>query len=172
MVKGSRRVQALMWAIAQGYTLQDGVVYLPSGKEAKLRANPDGYLGFTAGPGNGKERTLAFIHYWVAYLKFGEQVFESGLQIRHRDGVPSNNAWDNILLGTPTENMYDRPAEDRQKHAQKAADAQKRLSDEEVRQLRRDRVAGLTYRELRAKYKIPKSSISYILHGKTYGTVV
>ena len=44
-------------------------------------------------------------------------MYEEGIVCRHRDGNPKNNAASNILLGTQSQNMLDRPAADRSRGA-------------------------------------------------------
>jgi transposase len=46
-----------------------------------------------------------------------------------------------------------------------AARARRRLDFSELRNLVMDRLAGMSCREIREKYKLPKSTLSYILNG-------
>lgn len=172
MHKTGRSASALLWAVRKGYCVDAvGVVYGADGAEISLRPDGEGYRVFTAGPGNSRERTSVRVQYLVAYQKYGERLFELGVQVRHLDGVRSNNRELNIALGTASENMLDRPVKERVAHARKAARVLRKLTDMEVRQLRRDREQGLTYRELCEKYSMTKSGVSYLLHRKTYRDV-
>lgn len=55
---------------------------------------------------DGKTRKV-FAHRLQAYKKFGDAMFEDGIMVRHLDGNPSNNSWDNIEIGTQSDNMMD-----------------------------------------------------------------
>jgi isopentenyl phosphate kinase len=66
--------------------------------------------------------------------------------------------------------MMDIPPAERHKKARKAAATQRKLSKVDVSDLRRDRAGGMTYKMLMAKYGLAKSTVSYIVNGKTYTT--
>jgi hypothetical protein len=48
-------------------------------------------------------------HRLVGYQKYKNLLFESNLVLRHIDNNSLNNSEDNIVLGTPSENMMDKP---------------------------------------------------------------
>jgi hypothetical protein len=107
------------------------------------------------------------VHRLLAFEKFGEAAFAEGIQVRHLDNNSLNNSWDNIVLGTPTQNAMDRPKEDRQAHA---ALGNQQFTEEFIHQLRLDHTSGLGYKKLRAKYGIPLSTLSYYLSSKAKRT--
>ena len=49
------------------------------------------------------------VHRFVGYLKFGDESFKEGIEVRHLDNNSLNNSWDNIDIGTHSENMNDIP---------------------------------------------------------------
>ena len=102
-----------------------------------------------------------------AYQKFGDALFSCD-EVRHLDGNHKNNSWDNIAIGSKSDNELDKPKAVRVRSAKTAARTQRSLSDSEVRQLRRDRVNGKTYAQLMVKYGIAKSTVSYVVNRKTY----
>jgi hypothetical protein len=108
------------------------------------------------------------VHRLVAYQKFGDQIFDPGLVVRHLDGNQRNNCPSNLEMGTMSQNMLDRPAEVRLAHAKKAARARRSLSDAQVAQLRADHAAGIPYSRLMKKYGLAKSTVSYIINRITY----
>jgi len=164
MKRHGRLSRTLLWAVGHGYTVdRSGAVFLPNGKLCRQRLI-DGYWTITAGPGNGNERGAVRVHKLIGYFKYGEAIFADGLVLRHRDNNARNNTWDNVVIGTQSQNMLDRPLEDRRLHAQRAADTKRVLDDDGVAQLKADRATGMTYSQLRAKYGLAKSSISCILH--------
>lgn len=53
----------------------------------------------------------------VAYMKFGDKIYEHGMVVRHLDGNHFNNCFDNIEIGTQTDNIMDIPKEIRSNHS-------------------------------------------------------
>jgi len=51
------------------------------------------------------------VHQLQAYQKFGQEMFQQGIQVRHLNGDKLDNSWDNIAIGTASENQMDIPAE-------------------------------------------------------------
>lgn len=115
--------------------------------------------------------TCAAVHKLQAYQKFGDIVLSNDVLIRHKDGDSLNNSFDNILIGSMSDNLMDRPEEDRLNHSLNAAKHTRKLSEEQVRSLRKDRNEGFTYKQLTNKYGISKSTVSYIVNNKTYKPV-
>jgi hypothetical protein len=64
----------------------------------------------------GKRKNYKF-HRLQAFQKYGKKLFEEGIVTRHKDGNPLNNSWDNILIGTNSDNMMDIPKEVRMRKA-------------------------------------------------------
>lgn len=56
----------------------------------------------------------------------------------------------------------------RQRVAVSGAEATRKLSDEQVIMMRLERKNGASYKELSDKYRVAKSTISYIINKKTY----
>jgi hypothetical protein len=53
------------------------------------------------------------VHRIQGYAKFGEQIFDKTLVVRHLDGNSLNNSWENIGIGTFSDNQLDIPKEQR-----------------------------------------------------------
>ncbi len=100
---------AIRYAADRGYTVdQFGNVYGPTSTKLKLfekRHTRMVYLSFTVGDYKVK------VHRFVAFLKFGRRALRKGVHVRHRDNDNFNNAWDNVLLGTQSQNERDKPIE-------------------------------------------------------------
>lgn len=62
-----------------------------------------------------------YVHRLVGYQKYGDSLFESSLVLRHVDNNPLNNLEDNIVLGSNSENMMDKPSDLRYSMAKHAA---------------------------------------------------
>lgn len=160
--------EALLYAVKQGYSVtHDGRVISPNTeKPRKLVLDSRGYFVFNLG---SCEKAVGIrVHRLVAYFKFGKKIFNKGVVVRHLDGNSRNNQWNNIAIGTQSDNMMDRSPLKRKAHAQVAARKQRKLSDEEAKELRALRAKGATYSELMSKFGLAKSTISYIVNNKTY----
>jgi hypothetical protein len=158
---------ALISAYDRQYRVdEEGRVVSPSGVYLKLSPDKWGYLGFSIGL-NKTVRTVP-VHRLLAYQVFGDKIFEQDILVRHLDGNCQRNLSSNIDIGTQTNNMMDIPVAKRVLHALEAAKVQRKLSEEEVKQLRLDRAGGMKYDELVVKYRISKSTVSYIVNNKTY----
>jgi len=100
------------------------------------------------------------VHLLQAYQKFGDGMFQPGIQVRHLNNNSADNSRRNIGLGTPSQNAYDRPEIERKKHAAKV---NQKLTVHLITVLRADHQNGLSYNELSEKYQLGKSTLSYYL---------
>jgi hypothetical protein len=116
---------------------------------------------------NGKSSRIT-VAKLAAYQWFGAQALAPNTHVRHLDGNSLNNAKANLAIGTASENSMDRPMANRVASAKFAATKIRRLSEEEVAAFRLDRAAGMSLNALSKKYKIAKSTASYIVNNKTY----
>ena len=80
---------------------------------------------------NGKTKR-GRVHRLQAYQKYGDKLFEEGVLVRHYDGVNLNNAWDNILIGSHSDNMMDIPENIRLKKALHATSSTRKYDKEKV----------------------------------------
>ena len=71
--------------------------------------------------------------------------------IRHLDGNSLNNKEENIEIETSSDNMFDIPEKVRIK---KSALANRIYSNELIKQIRKDKELGLSYKDLMKKYNI------------------
>lgn len=144
-------------AYEQGYRVVDGVVYSRRGKVAKPQIS-NGYARFTLrvpvrySPDRPRRVARVPVHRLVAYQKYGDKALMKGMVVRHIDSDPSNNLPDNILIGTPSQNMMDKPAKVRYEQSIHAALHQRIWDDELILAIKQDRRLGLTYRQLAEKY--------------------
>lgn len=164
----SETSKLLKEAVERGYHLNGmGQVVSPNDRILSTYLNDSGYPTFSIVYGD-KVRPCP-VHRLVAYLKFGDKLFEDGVMTRHLDGDQTNNHPDNIAIGTNSDNMMDQPKQQRIEKAKIAASHNRKLSESDAIQLRLDRANGATYKELMDNYGLKsKSTISYIVNGKTY----
>ena len=105
-------------------TLNEMIYHAASVVRACKRALVVVDLPFGTYQGNSKEALCSAIrinkkharfrfHRFMGYLKFGDEIYTKGMQVRHLDGNPLNNSWDNIAIGTQRDNTYDIPKEKR-----------------------------------------------------------
>ena len=71
-------------------------------------------------------------HRLQAFQKYSFNLYNEGIEVRHKNGDPLNNSWNNILIGTSSENKLDIPKQVRIKRAQHAASFKKKYNNEDV----------------------------------------
>lgn len=153
-------------AAEKGYYVDnDGKAYSPQGRQVGT-CGSSGYLYF--GIRIDKKTIIkVLIHRMQAYQKFGEQIYEKGLEIRHLDGCCTNNSYENIEIGTHSQNMCDIPRDIRIKNAYYASSQVKKLrkyTDEEVLEMRRLYKLGASYNDIMKMYGInSKGTINYLI---------
>lgn len=130
------------------------------GRILKLGEHTGGYLTVILCRG-GKPQTH-LVHKLVLTAFQGER--PDGLEARHLDGVPTNNARSNLEWGTPVENAADREAHGRQPRG--ATVGTSKLSDAQVLAIRSDK---RRQREIAADYGISQTMVSRIKLGKAWG---
>lgn len=120
--------------------------------------------------GPGKDVTVPW-HRLVAYSKFGDEMFRPGIEVRHLDGNVQNNSFENISIGTKSENSLDKLPSVRLKAARAAAKKRRKLTHSEVISLRKEHAAGTMQKDLAVKYQIGKDAVSRIVRRKVYRDV-
>lgn len=108
------------------------------------------------------------VHQLSAYQMLGDEMIVSELLVCHKDEDELNNRMDNLYLGTHSSNMMDQPEAVRIARAKHAAKAQRRLTEEQVVELRQDSTDGMSNVALMAKYKIAAGTVSGIVNYRTY----
>lgn len=92
-------------AIQKGYEITPlGEVKGVSGRLLSL-SDKEGYKRFKIRLDGGYKNIS--VHRLQAYKKFGDKLYGHGIVVRHLNGNPSDNSWDNIEIGTHSDNMYD-----------------------------------------------------------------
>jgi hypothetical protein len=153
----SKLKQVLEEITKKGYTIdENGVVKNPDGEEIKGSIY-EGYQKFSVRTETNSSFAVKH-HRFQAYLKYGDSIFEKGMVVRHLNGNSLDNSYDNIVLGTQSQNMMDRTPEARKNHSQKSYITED-IGDEIIE----DRVKGMSHRKLSVKYNIPKSTIQDFL---------
>lgn len=104
-----------------------------------------------------------FVHKLQAFAKYGMEIYKDGIMVRHLDGNPSNNSWDNIAIGTAHDNAMDIRKEIRTKRAIHASKKRIKYQNvEEIRSYHKDN--GNSYRLTMQRFNISSSgTLSHIL---------
>ena len=173
----SKAAGHIMYASARGYrVLRDGRVKSFTGRILKLRSRfkgkgrralDDPYLEFCVNNEEGQARGV-LVHRLQAYQKFGLEIFVPGLVVRHKNNITVDNAWNNIILGTYSENIMDKPAEVRREQARAAALAKRLLTMDDARDIRLAKSQGAKVKELCVEYRIGPSAVYAIINNQSY----
>ena len=123
---------------------------------------------------NGPKKYTVPVHKLQAYQKFGDAVFSDlamEVHIRHLNGDPTDNSWDNIALGSSHDNIMDRTEAARKEHARKAVGFTRVFSEEQIREIRRRKLDGESLKSIADSLGKSKGHISDIVNGKLYSDV-
>lgn len=150
-------------AFNKGYRVIDGRIFNPDGKELTGYVNRRGYHLFH----HTKSGPKVYTHKLIAYQKFGDKLFEKGIEVRHLDGNSLNNSEYNISIGTHRDNMMDVPKEVRKRKAIKAAKKLRKFTNEEVDEIKKDYSLLKSYKKVMEKWGITsKGTMHHILNNK------
>jgi hypothetical protein len=152
--------EAVRRAALRGYCVDHrGEVYGPDGVKRVLtiKGSVTKYYVFTVRV-NGLWYPIK-VHRLIAYLKYGEAALVTGVQVRHRDNNSLNNEYDNIVLGSQSDNMMDQPSAIRVARAKHAASHLKKYDKEAIAAMRAD---GATLSEICAAFGCSKSTASVL----------
>jgi hypothetical protein len=72
-------------------------------------------------------------HRLQAFQKFGDEMFKPRIQVRHLNANKLDFSYENIEIGTPSQNMMDKPKEERLKSALNATSSVRKYDKTEVR---------------------------------------
>ena len=146
-------------ALKKGYYIdKNGEVFSSKNNKLKLLVKKK-YLFFSLR--NGKKVDSLYVHRYQAFIKFGDELFKDNIEVRHLNGNNYDNSYNNILLGTRSENMLDKTSVMRLNQALNATSQVKKHRHIDIIN---DYNLGLSYKDLMIKYDISsKGTISYII---------
>lgn len=134
----TKRLAALAYSI--GYRVDDsGATWNRHGRRISS-VDSYGYPALHLSLPNG-HRTMLRVHRLQAYQKFGDAIFQPGVDVRHLNGNKLDNSASNIAIGTRSQNRMDMPRGARIASARNAANARYakrcavRISMEEVHRI-------------------------------------
>lgn len=104
-----------------------------------------------------------FVHRLQAFQKYGMALYGDGMEVRHLNGNSLDNSYDNILIGTHSQNMQDIPAHIRLHKAMHATSFIRKYNKEEVRKYHKNN--NNSYKITMAKFNISsKGTLHYVLN--------
>lgn len=116
--------------VERGYMVSEkGIPYNKKGRKLGS-VNNQGYLSFNIRI-KGKI-THCPVHRLQAYQKYGNDLYNKGMVTRHLNGNKLDNSWENIAIGTHSDNMMDIPKQIRIKRAHHATKFNRKYNVEEV----------------------------------------
>ena len=162
----SKKNKLVLETFQEGYDIsKEGWLLRKDGSIKKeFRVGKNGYL-FVSLRLPLDKRGQVSIHKLQAYKKFGELMFEPNTVVRHLNGIKTDNSWDNILIGTASENQLDIPEEVRVKSATIASrKMQNNIRTHEERCLiYEDLKNNIPYSKIMKKYNVSsKGTLSFI----------
>lgn len=108
-----------------------------------------------------KKKVFINTHRLQAYQKYGDKLFENDIVVRHKNGNNLDNSWENILIGTQSDNMMDIPKQIRILHSIHASSFNKKYNKEEIKKFHKK---SKSYKKTMEEFNISsKGTLNYIL---------
>jgi hypothetical protein len=170
---------AIIEIYTKGYRAVNGQIFSPFDNNNPLKLstkskteNSIKYYVFSVYCKTARRACTIPVHRFVAFQKFGKEIFNTKLHVRHKDSNSMNNHEDNIILGTPSQNAYDKPAHVRKAMSIHAAKHNRKFDDATVNEIKNKRGLGYTYKKLMELYDITSlGTMSYIIN-TDYATTI
>jgi hypothetical protein len=113
---------------------------------------------------DGKRTGLKF-HRLQAFQKYGHAIYKKGIVVRHRNDISSDNSYENILVGTQSQNLLDIPAAIRIANSLYAASFQRKYDVILVKKFYEENEHS--YKKTMQEFGISsKGTLNYILKGR------
>lgn len=112
---------------------------------------------------DGKNKFL-YAHRLQAYQKYGEDVYQKGICVRHLNGDKSDNSFDNIAIGTNRDNVMDRSKSERKRIANIATRQTIKYNKDEVVQYYNE--CNRSRKKTIEHFGMSKAGLHYILNDR------
>lgn len=151
-----------------GYTpLEDGTIIGPSGKRLKPIPDAKGYQRVSVYAVPGVQRKIR-VHLLVCEAFHGPKPFPDA-EVRHLNGVRTDNRAENLAWGTAAENQHDRVLHGTAVTSRGEQHPNAALTEKQVQGIRsRYADGGVLQRELAAEYGVSVKTINHILCGRRW----
>jgi hypothetical protein len=166
----SLSTRALLAALSAGiHSTPSGEIVGVKGNTLSLVKAPNGYyrFGFFF---EGRKISLC-AHKLVALQLYGVNAIGSGMVVRHLNGIPTDNSFSNIAVGTYKDNSQDISPEIRKRSSEIASSKVKRFNKEDISRIFALRNQGLALKDIAKEFRTGKGHISMILNKKLYSEV-
>lgn len=166
MLDLSKKKRNVIAAFEKGLRVEkDGTVLGMRGKPLKFCKKGGKYPYYYFAIRNKSERVMVAVHLLCAYQLYGESALRCEC-VRHLDGNSLNNSYENIAIGTFSENAMDIPEEIRKRTATIASHSfTMKWDEEDVKKIKEYYNGCHSYKETMNKFGIlSKSSLHFILH--------
>lgn len=160
IVDKMKHTKYIVEAYNRGYRINDeGHAISPHGKVLKPLCASNGYYYFNMRI--NKVNGSVYYHRLMAYQKYGELLFSADC-VRHLNGNSIDNSYDNIEIGSRSDNMMDIPKEIR---VRKSANANMKYKN--IDEIRNYYNNCKSYKETMERYGISsKGTLYYILKNR------
>lgn len=165
----SKNNLAIVEALQKGYKIENGEVLNHLHKKINFILTKKGYPIISVSIWN--TRYPVKVHRLVAYQKFGNAIFEKGIEVRHLNGNKLDFSFENISIGTAKENSQDKPRKERLKCADYARSFMKRRIPFDLACKIRNDLNNSDYKygdyaKIAKKYKISSEIVRGIKRGR------
>lgn len=101
--------KVLLIAYEKGYRVDKNGIVLHENKILSFSYDSRGYKTFTIRHDiSGKSVCRrVWVHRLQAFQKFKYKLFNNNIEVRHKNGIKSDNSLENILIGSHSDNMLD-----------------------------------------------------------------
>lgn len=149
-------------AVERGYFVsEEGFAYNKKGEKVGYK-HTKGYF-FIKLRINKICRNVA-VHRLQAFQKYGDLLYQDGVEVRHLDGNAENNSHENIVIGTHQQNIMDIPKQVRVKKALHASSFIRKYDKEKVIEFFQE---CKSYKKTMEKFSISsKGTLHFILNGR------
>ena len=137
--------------------------YLKGPRELAQGRDRDGYV--TVQVTENRRSTVLHVHKLVCAAFNGPKPSPTH-EVRHLDGNKDNNRAENLAWGTPLENSADRERHGRT--ARGIRQPQAKLTDDNVREIRRRLADGETHKAIAATFGVSYGKIGHIASGRNW----
>ena len=158
----SNRNQIIIESAKRGYIVSELGVVKGLRKNILKLTVAKGYYCFTIRFGLKNKGHGVYVHRLQAYQKFGTKFFEEGIQVRHVNGNSLDNSFENIQIGTHSENMLDIPKEVRIKTSNVAWRKANPRTEKERFEIYKLINNGLSYSQINKRLSVSNGTLSYM----------
>ena len=121
-------------ASSKGYHVdyQGNVFYQGKIRKCQLKNSQSGIPYYKFNIRFNGQISCVKVHQLQAYQKYGDEIFKQDMVVRHLNGNSLDNTYDNIAIGSASDNMMDIPEDVRKQKAKHASSFMQKYNHDEV----------------------------------------